>query len=87
MRKAVVKDDKPVNISISFNISPNEILKPQQREKCSPGDIRGRKIRNNETLKSHRDTPLNTFFVPFSAAVTHRPDELTDRETFSRDDP
>jgi hypothetical protein len=29
---------------------------------------------------------LNTFFVPFSAAVTHRPEDLTERETFSRDD-
>lgn len=81
------KDDKPVNISISFNIAPNEILKPQQREKCSPSNIRGRKIRNQETLKSHRDTPLNTYFMPFSAAVTHRQEDLTDRDTFSRDEP
>lgn len=44
-RKTTVKDDKPVNISISFNIAPNEIIK-SHRDKCSPGDIRGRKIRN-----------------------------------------
>jgi hypothetical protein len=84
LRKTTVKDDKPVNISISFNISPNEIVKPH-KEKFSTNDIRGRKIRNLETIKSHRDTPLNNYFVPLSQ-VTHRPDNLTERETFSRDE-
>ncbi len=57
--------DKPVNISISFNIAPNEIIK--SGIKCDA--IQGRKIRNVETLKSHRDsrdhrdTPVHYPFV------------------------
>jgi hypothetical protein len=54
-RKA--KDDKPVNISISFNIANKDVVN-SQKEKSSPAQCRGRKISNIETIKTHRDTPL-----------------------------
>lgn len=69
-RKANIKEEQPVNISISFNIAPNEVIK-QHTEKYSPGSIRGRKIRNLETIKSNRGTPMHNYFGT-SALATHR---------------